>query len=279
MPDPNVCFAVLAQIDTLVIDGFRIRNTTNNPCHLTAYWTDVPPRRHHASRRIRGKLVPWGVYFCFVSWHPIEQIEPGDTLVHTFNFTPWDPCQTRWFTFRGTVLLQESPSVSAIFEMHYPGSYLFIKNPSFELWPYPEQLPPWWLWTAPDPGNVTIFRDEVDRTHGSYSCFLYANGSIPWRRLYQDVDAIPYRGLWIHIRPDMKGAPINQTGFFISIDGTPPYSANFGPASPDYWAHVDITRKIPANATKIHVECRVDFNLGIPNWCRFDNIRSCAPEF
>jgi hypothetical protein len=65
--------------------------------------------------------MPWGAYFCFNAWLAVEQNEAGDTLIHTFNVTPWVFCQTKYFAFRGTVADVLSPSVSCIFKHHHPG--------------------------------------------------------------------------------------------------------------------------------------------------------------
>lgn len=101
--------------------GLVIALPTNVPCHLTCYYTDTTPRKHHVSRIVRGELVPWATYFCFVAWKEIEQSEAGDTLYHTFHFPEWIPCQTNWFTFRGNIDLELSPSVGPIFKHHHPG--------------------------------------------------------------------------------------------------------------------------------------------------------------
>lgn len=93
--------------------------TTGVPCHLTCYWTDKKPLKHPTSRTVRGITLPWSTYFCFVSWHAVEQQEPGDTLYHTFEMLDWIYCETKWFTFRGEVDNIQSPSVGPIFEHHH----------------------------------------------------------------------------------------------------------------------------------------------------------------
>lgn len=113
-------FAVLNISYSLYNTGILITISTNNPCHLTCYYTDKEPLKHATARTIRGITLPWGNYFCFVAWKTVEQTEPGDTLIHTFNLTDWLGCQTRWFTFRGTVEEQLSPSAGPIFEKHKP---------------------------------------------------------------------------------------------------------------------------------------------------------------
>lgn len=114
-------FAILDIRYTPTWFGLLIGTTTNTPCHLTCYYTDQAPRRHKTSRNERGLTLPWGAYFCFVSWHALEQIEAGDTINHTFDFEEWPVCLTRWFTFRGTVAGILSPSVGPIFEYHNLG--------------------------------------------------------------------------------------------------------------------------------------------------------------
>jgi len=111
-------FAVLTIAQTIIAYGVRILITTNNPCHLTCYYTDQEPGIHRTSRTQRGLTVPWGAYFCFVGWLSVEQTEPGDTLIHTFDIIPWAYCQTNWFAFRGIVAGELSPSVSPIFKKH-----------------------------------------------------------------------------------------------------------------------------------------------------------------
>lgn len=111
-------FALLTITYTRLGLGLRVHIATTRICHLTLYWTDKEPWRHHTTRLVRGLLVPWGTYFCFVAWHAVEQNEAGDTFTHTFDLPAWLYCQTRWFTFRGTVGPNISPSGTPIFEKH-----------------------------------------------------------------------------------------------------------------------------------------------------------------
>ena len=114
-------FAVLQLCYFHYATSIIIRATSNNPCHLTCYYTDKTPVRHATTRIERGLAVPWGAYWCFVAWQSIEQQEAGDTLTHTFEIPDWSYCQIKWFCFRGTVAGELSPSVSAIFQHHHPG--------------------------------------------------------------------------------------------------------------------------------------------------------------
>lgn len=114
-------FAVLEVSYLYKPTSIVITCTTNNPCHLTCYYTDKPPVRHATSRVVRGLSLPWGAYWCFVAYKEVEQQEAGDTLTHTFEVPDWSYCQTKWFCFRGTVSGEISPSVSALLKHHHPG--------------------------------------------------------------------------------------------------------------------------------------------------------------
>ena len=114
-------FAVLNIAYTPAPTALSFVVETNNPCHLTCYYTDKEPGRHRTARNQRGLTLPWGAYYCFVAWKTVEQTEPGDTLIHTFEIPDWSYCQTKWFAFRGTVAGVLSPSVSCLFKYHHPG--------------------------------------------------------------------------------------------------------------------------------------------------------------
>lgn len=103
---------------TSVLDGFTIVVTTDIPCHLYLRWTDNPPHKHPYSRLQRGILMMTDVYYCFTTFHENEQLEEGDTYVHTFVKKNWPVCQTRYIYFIGTVQGAEQPSTSAIFTVH-----------------------------------------------------------------------------------------------------------------------------------------------------------------
>ncbi|MBA7639566.1 hypothetical protein ES703_47225 [subsurface metagenome] len=115
------------QIAVLDIDYFHFKDfvvitlPTQIPCHLTCYYTETKPVRHATTRVVRGLALPWGGYWCFAAWKSVEQLEAGDTLTHTFKIHWWFYCQIRWFTFRGTTIDIDSPSVGPLFEHHHPG--------------------------------------------------------------------------------------------------------------------------------------------------------------
>lgn len=135
-PPPIDNFATLGLQKIHLISSVFIILSTSVPCHLTLYYTDQKPQRHKTSRIERGLEIPWGAYFCFVAWKEVEQMEPGDTLYHTFCITPWEYCQTKWFTIRGNVDSILSPSVGPIFEQHHPGA---TPPQKFEFYDDPKQ--------------------------------------------------------------------------------------------------------------------------------------------
>ncbi len=102
-------------------DSIVITLPTQIPCHLTCYYTHIKPVRHATSRVLRGQALPWGGYWCFAAWLSVEQLEAGDTLIHTFPIPNWFECVTKWFTFRGTTIGVDSPSVGPLFEHHHSG--------------------------------------------------------------------------------------------------------------------------------------------------------------
>ncbi len=104
---------------TTIPGGFTIVLTTDVPCHLWLFWTYEAPWVHAKSRIERGLAVPWDAYWCFVSWHIIDQDEPGDTTLHTFQWLGWVTCQTKYFRFHGDIAGKTSPSDSPIFHKHY----------------------------------------------------------------------------------------------------------------------------------------------------------------
>lgn len=165
--------------------------TTNNPCHLTSYYTDKEPGRHKTSRRERGIDLPWGAYFCFVAWKSVEQMEPGDTITHTFEIPDWLFCETKWLAFRGTVSTQLSPSVSPIFNHHHSGILPFC-NLSFEDYPITPGVPPCWLPDSYGAGTPIYERDPINIQHGLYSCRITALGLDFSAKLYQRRWTSPY---------------------------------------------------------------------------------------
>ena len=99
-------------------DGFRITLWTDTPCHLFMNWTTKQPWFHPKSVILRGLPVFEDVRTCFVVPHRNEQLEEGDTYIHTFVKEAWYYCQTRWFYYDGTISGIVSPSNTPLFSLH-----------------------------------------------------------------------------------------------------------------------------------------------------------------
>lgn len=118
--------------------------------------------------------MPWGAYFCFVSWLSVEQLEPGDTTTHTFTIIPWIFCQTKWFVFRGE-------------------TYEYVPTPSGPVLPedYPFYEPwgatltdnyPWLPFTIPDIPTWTLEDGILTLTNPGFADCGIAYGP-PWQSL------------------------------------------------------------------------------------------------
>jgi len=131
-------------INNLIIEntfsGVKLVAYTDVPCHLTMRWTLIPPNITRRVRSTRGLNTLGDYEYCFDVWHDNEQLEPGDTLIHTFIKEPWAICETRWFYFWGTVNTYYSPSTSPIFKYHRAegiGDIIWENEPDDDLWqPY-----------------------------------------------------------------------------------------------------------------------------------------------
>ena len=102
----------------VTVAGVRITLTTDTPCHLWLRWTKIKPLTHPEPLMRRGVSLPNATRWCFVAFHENEQLEPGDTYIHTYIKEPWAVCETRYFYLIGKIGGVESPSASPIFNYH-----------------------------------------------------------------------------------------------------------------------------------------------------------------
>jgi hypothetical protein len=98
--------------------NFTIVTTTNIKVHQFLRWSITPPQRHVRPVIVRGAVAGTFIDQCFVVYYDVEQNEPGDTLIHTFTFTDWPVCQTRYYYLWATKLAQLMPSASPIYTKH-----------------------------------------------------------------------------------------------------------------------------------------------------------------
>lgn len=91
---------------------------TDIPSHNWARVSSVEPQIHRVPRMKRGLSMPEEYYFCFTSYTDYEQIEPGDTLTHSFVIPDWPFCVTKYFYFYGWQNYVWSKSTSCWFKYH-----------------------------------------------------------------------------------------------------------------------------------------------------------------
>lgn len=118
-PEPpinNIAILNIQKVDT--VTGLKLVVTTNVPCHLYAAYTLEKPLKHYLTRTRRGLPLLDDTRWCFINWTQNEQLEEGDTIIHTFTKEPWAVCETRYFVFRGKVDGEWVPSASPIFTIH-----------------------------------------------------------------------------------------------------------------------------------------------------------------
>ncbi|MBA7708582.1 hypothetical protein ES703_117484 [subsurface metagenome] len=137
MPDfKSTHWALLDLVTSYLDEGFRIVATTDVPCHLYCRMSRQPPHKHVVPSPRRGTYWTGEIRFCFVVFEDNEQVEPGDTLVHTWLKYDWQHCQTRWFYFVGTQGGLTSVSETAYFHLHYidplPNVTLYPAGPGLE---------------------------------------------------------------------------------------------------------------------------------------------------
>jgi len=96
-----------------------VRTVSDIASHMWLRWTAEPVKIHLRTTIDRGLGRIMKPDYCFVQYNDIEQNEPGDTLEHTFTWPGWAECYRRWYYFWATVAAELSPSVTAIFELHF----------------------------------------------------------------------------------------------------------------------------------------------------------------
>lgn len=166
--------------------GFLIVLLTDVSAHLWMRWTLIVPQEHLVSVMKRGLADRKQKYFCFDSFVDNEQLERGDTLVHTFYKPDWPLCQTRYFYFWGTIAGLRSPSETAKLSYHsfwaepLPGHTLL----NHEQWTWLRIDPPPhaagfyepWYWQGfafPKPANfVTLITELWDKNYPGSSLLL-----------------------------------------------------------------------------------------------------------
>jgi len=255
-------FAVLTLTKIHLTGSILLYCTTNNPCHLSCYYTKRRPGIHRTTRLLRGSGVPWGAYWCFVGWTFVPQLEAGDTLTHTFIVPDWTIYHTKWFAFRGTVAGQLSPSASCIFEWQHTGLDLIL-NPSFEDWSAPSgDAPDHWAY-PPSPHHNVNYKDDEIKVDRHYSCrtdnpTLYGNFY-----LWQELDPTLLSNLPFTFRMAYRGKNLFTNNLFIRAEGDVIRQGIAFPTKEYEWEYFNIPLTMPSNLTRLYIRAQ-NWNQGFP---------------
>lgn len=264
-PEPPPPIPNFAAVDISFLhfnNAILIYLSTSVPCHLSLYYTDKQPLKHHVSRILRGAKVPWATYFCFVAWQTAQQLEPGDSLYHTFLIPDWSFYQLKWFTIRGQIDFIDSPSVGPIFSHTNTGQDL-IKNPSFEVFTNPPNPPDDWLGGGP-PGQPPVFYpDAIDKTDGLQSCLARVTRLYSLQDLWQFLNHTHLSNLQLTFRVSYKGALEWFNGLRIRAWGDTTTLVLARPTLDYQWEDLTATITMPNNLYKLEFLCRID-NQGQP---------------
>jgi len=117
-----VCHISVRDIDFhSTTKGVRVRVTTDVPAHLYLRLSEQEPWVHRKPSIRRGVAFAEDVRFCFTVFEDNEQVEPGDTINHTWWKTSWPVCTTKWLYVWGSRAGEVCVSTTAPFEYHNDG--------------------------------------------------------------------------------------------------------------------------------------------------------------
>ena len=177
--------------------GVRIRVITDVPSHLYLRLSLIKPLIHKQPSIRRGVAFAEDIRFCFTVFEDNEQVEPGDTINHTWWKTSWPACTTKWLYVWGSRSGEVCVSTTAPFQYHNTGIDPIEPPPP----PVPE-LFEHYIGAAPGAWTVRRFfwnaqtftpQANHDLTHVLLR--LYRSGSDPTEKFY------------CQIQPTLAGKP------------------------------------------------------------------------
>lgn len=110
----------ITKIEQLKIaGGWMIFVWTDIACDLRLYWSNTLHWKHPHPRAERGIIIWEDQYWCVGKQHFIEQNEPGETMAHSFTWTGWEVCWTRYFHFKMLYEGDWGISDTPVYSKHY----------------------------------------------------------------------------------------------------------------------------------------------------------------
>jgi len=264
-------FAIMSIARRHFTNAFIVRLSTNNPVHLSLYYTPEKPLKHKVERIQRGLATMWGAYFCFVGWKFIPQIEAGDTLDHTFIVPDQSYLSRLWYTFRGTIAGELSPSCGPIIEHLQPAGDIIL-NPSFEDWTILANPPDNWL-ASGSPGIPTDLKPNTeDKTDGLQSLETTVNVLYALSGVYQNLDPAYLSDLQLTFRVAYKGDLEWRNTLRIRAWGDTMRLVLARPTLSYQWENLDATITMPSNLYRLEIRCLIDHQgQPLPWWALWDN--------
>lgn len=170
-------------------------------------------------------------------------------------FPPSPEADLLYFYLHGTINGRPSPSTTQIFNLPYPRQEV-MKNLSFEDWPDPDLNADFWNRFTFGTGWSKWHREEDDIMQGKYCIRLEAGGYARGTGYRQAQDPYRYRGQTLKFKAWGKGKAYANNDLDISVNGTGGWRRHAQLTENNTWQEVEITGKIPLDATTLTIRVR-----------------------
>lgn len=236
-------------------NGCCLTVVTDTPCHLWARFTNNEPWIHPKARVFRGIPLEGDAYWCFDAYGDLEQIQPGDTLIHTFPVKPRDLFMPAWCYLVGNISGYASPSNSPIINLAV-GAPVPFSNLGFEDWTNPLLPPPFWTFSQSGSGFTRLYREAVDIKEGKYAAHFHVTGYASGGALTQLQSAVSFRNQRISFSGWFKGYAYSNNGFMFVCYGPGGWTLWGEPSISGVWQYLTLTGDVPPGATLLALVTR-----------------------
>lgn len=256
--------------------GYRMRITvtTDIPIHLNVQYAYVKFTVTKTWSPSRGANICQKPKYAPREYRTVDQLQPSDTLVHTFE-VPLSLVRHTYVRFRSTTLGTYVKTPGAIYTEDIIPAWL--GNPSFTNWKLPDfTLPHVWEWlgwpaTVP-PSYAVIEKDEVIYHDFFSSAKITTLGIGSYGRLTQWLKAQCFRGHTVTIKAWTK-APQPGAANTIRMWVDPPVGPFILRTSQiTAWNQLGASIFVPVNANWIRLELFAAGNRLIPQSMHWDEV-------